>query len=82
MTTVALVGKPNVGKSTIFNRLVGRRRNIVDDTPGVTRDVITAEVRTDEGSFRLMDTCGIFDLPENQIEEKMRNLTLSSPPGG
>jgi len=77
MTTVALVGKPNVGKSTIFNRLVGRRRNIVDDTPGVTRDVITAEVRTDEGSFRLMDTCGIFDLPENQIEEKMRNLTLS-----
>ena len=54
---VAIVGRPNVGKSRLFNRLVGRRISIVHDQPGVTRDLITAEV--DEGRYTLMDTGGI-----------------------
>ena len=55
--SVALVGRPNVGKSRLFNRLVGRRISIVHDQPGVTRDLLTAEV--DDGRFLLMDTGGI-----------------------
>jgi len=54
---VAIVGRPNVGKSRLFNRLVGRRISIVHDQPGVTRDLITAEV--DDGRYTLMDTGGI-----------------------
>lgn len=54
---VAIVGRPNVGKSRLFNRLVGRRISIVHDQPGVTRDLIVSEV--DEGRYTLMDTGGI-----------------------
>ncbi|MGA0133533.1 MAG: ribosome biogenesis GTPase Der [Opitutales bacterium] len=54
---VAIVGRPNVGKSRLFNRLVGRRISIVHDMPGVTRDLITAEVS--DGAYTLMDTGGI-----------------------
>ena len=55
--TVAIVGRPNVGKSRLFNRLVGRRVSIVHDQPGITRDVITAEVA--DGAYTLLDTGGI-----------------------
>ena len=54
--TVALVGRPNVGKSRLFNRLCGRRLSIVHDMPGVTRDLISAEVDND---YMLLDTGGI-----------------------
>ena len=54
---VAIVGRPNVGKSRLFNRLVGRRISIVHDQPGVTRDLITSDVF--EGRYTLMDTGGI-----------------------
>lgn len=57
LRAVAIVGRPNVGKSRLFNRLVGRRISIVHDQPGVTRDLITAEVS--EGRYTLMDTGGI-----------------------
>lgn len=62
--TVAIVGRPNVGKSTIFNRLIGQRKSIVDDTPGVTRDRIYGEVEWLTQNFRLIDTGGI------QIEDQ------------
>jgi GTP-binding protein len=59
MPIVAVVGRPNVGKSTLFNYLVGRRISIVDDTPGVTRDRIYADVRWLDHEFTLVDTGGL-----------------------
>lgn len=57
--TVCLVGRPNVGKSTIFNRLVGKKISIIEDTPGVTRDRIYADVHYGDYQFHLIDTGGI-----------------------
>lgn len=62
--TAAIVGRPNVGKSTLFNRMIGSRKSIVDDTPGVTRDRIYGEVDWLTRKFRLIDTGGI------QIEDQ------------
>ena len=55
--TVAIVGRPNVGKSRLFNRLAKKRISIVHDQPGVTRDVISAEIA--DGNYTLLDTGGI-----------------------
>ncbi len=70
--TVAIVGRPNVGKSTLFNRLVGERISIVEDTPGVTRDRIFADVSWLNYSFTLIDTGGIETDTDNLIPEMMR----------
>lgn len=59
MASVAIVGRPNVGKSTLFNRLVGDERSIVHDRPGTTRDSIDTVVETEEGSLRFVDTAGM-----------------------
>jgi GTP-binding protein len=56
---VALVGRPNAGKSTLFNRLVGEERSIVHDQPGTTRDTIDTIIETDEGTFCFIDTAGM-----------------------
>src|ERR1700704_5191433 len=57
--TIAIVGRPNVGKSTLFNRLVGRRLALVDDRPGVTRDRREGQARLGDLDFTLVDTAGL-----------------------
>jgi GTP-binding protein len=58
-TRIAIVGRPNVGKSTLFNRLIGDERSVVHDLPGTTRDTIDTVVETDMGPLRLVDTAGM-----------------------
>jgi GTP-binding protein len=69
---VALVGRPNVGKSTLFNRLLGHRRAIVDDTPGVTRDRNYALISRFEKPFILIDTGGFEPVTEDRLLQQMR----------
>jgi GTP-binding protein len=69
---VALVGRPNVGKSTLFNRLLGQRRAIVDDTPGVTRDRNYALISRFEKPFILIDTGGFEPVTEDRLLQQMR----------
>lgn len=69
---VAIVGKPNVGKSTLFNHLIGERVAIVEDTPGVTRDRIIADAEWQNHHFTLVDTGGIELKTNNTIKRQMR----------
>lgn len=69
---VAIVGRPNVGKSTFFNYICGRRISIVEDTPGVTRDRIYAEAEWRNRKFTLIDTGGIEPYTEDKILQQMR----------
>lgn len=78
MKTLALVGRPNVGKSTLFNRIVGRRRAIVDRTPGTTRDRIEDLVSFEGRGFRLIDTAGLgLDAPETFLREVEDQVALA-----
>ena len=70
---VAIVGRPNVGKSTLFNRLVGRRLALVDDLPGVTRDRREGEGRIGALRFSVMDTPGLDDAPPESLAGRMRS---------
>ncbi len=76
LPTVAVVGRPNVGKSTLFNRLVGRRMALVHDRPGVTRDRKEAEATLLGLAFRLIDTAGLDETTDDGIEARMRDQTL------
>ena len=69
---IAIVGRPNVGKSTLFNRLVGRRKAIVDDMPGVTRDRNYAMVERYDVPFTLIDTGGFEPVTDDQLLRQMR----------
>ncbi len=73
--TFAIVGRPNVGKSTLFNRLTGTRHAIVDDQPGVTRDRREGEGRLAEMRFRLIDTAGLEKAKAGTLEDRMRLQT-------
>ncbi len=75
MLTVAIVGRPNVGKSTLFNRLVGRRSAIVDETPGVTRDRREGNARLGPMRFRVWDTAGFESSDPATLEGRMRAQT-------
>ena len=75
LPTVAIVGRPNVGKSTLFNRLVGKRVALVDDRPGVTRDRREGEGRLFDLTFRVMDTAGFEDQDPQSLPGRMRAQT-------
>jgi GTP-binding protein len=72
---VAILGRPNVGKSTLFNRLVGRRLALVDDTPGVTRDRREGEGRIADLTFRVVDTAGLEETVSGSLADRMREQT-------
>src|SRR6478672_9758922 len=72
---LAIVGRPNVGKSTLFNRLAGRKLAIVDDLPGVTRDRKFATGRLGDLDLELIDTAGFEDVTDESLEARMRAQT-------
>ncbi|MDR6669096.1 ribosome biogenesis GTPase Der [Rhizobium sp. 1399] len=73
--TVAIVGRPNVGKSTLFNRLVGKKLALVDDTPGVTRDRRPGEARLIDLRFTIVDTAGLEEMTDESLQGRMRQQT-------
>jgi GTP-binding protein len=73
--TLAIVGRPNVGKSTLFNRLVGRKLALVDDQPGVTRDLREGEARLGALRFTILDTAGLEDATDDSLQGRMRRLS-------
>ena len=73
--SLAIVGRPNVGKSTLFNRLVGKRLALVDDQPGVTRDLREGDARLAHLKFTVIDTAGLEDATDDSLQGRMRRLT-------
>ena len=75
---VSIVGRPNVGKSLLFNRLAGKRLSIVEDTPGVTRDRLYAPVQWRDREFLLTDTGGIEPHTDDEMLQFMRRQALAA----
>ena len=75
LARVAIIGRPNVGKSTLFNRLCGKRLALVDDRPGVTRDRREGEARIGGLTFTIIDTAGLADAPAGSLEGRMREMS-------
>ncbi len=73
--TLALVGRPNVGKSTLFNRLIGKKQALVDDQPGVTRDLREGAARLGHLKFTVIDTAGLEEATDESLQGRMRRLT-------
>jgi len=76
--TVAIVGRPNVGKSTLFNRLVGRRLALVDDLPGVTRDRREGDAKLGDLQFTAIDTAGLEDAERESLSARMQAQTAAA----
>ncbi|MFT5686291.1 MAG: GTP-binding protein, partial [Myxococcota bacterium] len=72
LPVIAIVGRPNVGKSTLFNRLIGSRQALVDDRPGVTRDRNYGTTEFNEREVILIDTGGFEPVPEDDLFAKIR----------
>ncbi len=72
MPAVAIVGRPNVGKSTLFNRIIGKQRAIVHDQEGITRDRFVSEANWEGRVFKVIDTGGIIESPIDEISRKMQ----------
>jgi GTP-binding protein len=73
--TLAIIGRPNVGKSTLFNRLVGRKLALVDDQPGVTRDLREGDAKLFDLRFTVIDTAGLEEVTDDSLQGRMRRLT-------
>lgn len=76
--TIAILGRPNVGKSTLFNKLVGRRLALVDDAPGLTRDRRMSEFELGDQKVHLIDTAGLEEATDGSIEQRMREQTFAA----
>ena len=76
--TIAIAGRPNVGKSTLFNRLTGKAAAIVDDTPGVTRDWREGDVQMLDLAFRVLDTAGLDDAKADGLSERIQKQTRAA----
>jgi GTP-binding protein len=75
---IAIIGRPNVGKSTLFNRLTGRRRALVDDTPGLTRDRREGDGKLYDLRFALIDTAGLEEAPPASLAGRMRAQSMKA----
>jgi len=75
MFSVAIIGRPNVGKSTLFNRLAGRKMALVHDKPGVTRDRRGAPARLYDMDFEIVDTAGLEEAFDDSVPGRMRKQT-------
>ena len=73
--TIAIIGRPNVGKSTLFNRLVGQKLALVDDAPGVTRDRREGEARLGDLRFTVIDTAGLDEGAKGSLTARMQEQT-------
>jgi GTP-binding protein len=78
---VAIVGRPNVGKSTLFNRMIGSRKALVDDHPGVTRDRIYGDARWDDLSFTVVDTGGFSEFESAEFAPLVRHQVIQAIEG-
>ena len=76
--TVAIVGRPNVGKSTLFNRLVGKKHAIVDDFPGVTRDWREGSANIGPLNFKVIDTAGLEEDAKDEMGKKIKQVTINA----
>lgn len=75
MPKIAIVGRPNVGKSTLFNRLAGKKLALVDDMPGVTRDRRSADAKLGDLEFSIIDTAGLEEAEDESLQGRMREQT-------
>lgn len=78
LPTIAILGRPNVGKSTLFNRLVGKKLALVDDQPGVTRDRRYGNADFAGLKFRIIDTAGMEEAPDEKLQHRMHGQSLSA----
>ena len=72
---IIIVGRSNVGKSTLFNRLIGRRLALVHDIPGVTRDLREGYIKSFDRSYKLIDTAGFEDIKKSFLNNETQNKT-------